>query len=44
MGVLLADNQTKVRSALRLLLEQEPGLSVIGEATLSGLLALFIRT
>jgi len=28
----LADNQTKVRSALRLLLEQEPGLSVVGEA------------
>jgi len=32
MRVLLADNQPKVRSALRLLLEQEPGLSVIGEA------------
>ena len=32
MRVLLADDQTKVRSALRLLLEQEPGLSVIGEA------------
>ena len=32
MRVLLADKQTKVRSALRLLLEQEPGLSVVGEA------------
>jgi DNA-binding NarL/FixJ family response regulator len=32
MRVLLADDQTKVRSALRLLLEQEPGLSVVGEA------------
>jgi DNA-binding NarL/FixJ family response regulator len=32
MRVLLADNQTKVRSALRLLLEQQPGLSVVGEA------------
>ena len=33
MRVLLADDQAKVRSALRLLLEQEPGLSVVGEAT-----------
>ena len=33
MRVLLADNQTKVCSALRLLLEQEQGLSVVGEAT-----------
>ncbi len=33
MRVLLADGQTKVRSALRLLLEQEPGLSVVGEVT-----------
>ena len=32
MRVLLADDQMKVRSALRLLLEQEPGLSVVGEA------------
>jgi CheY-like chemotaxis protein len=30
--VLLADDQAKVRSALRLLLEQEPGLSVVGDA------------
>jgi DNA-binding NarL/FixJ family response regulator len=32
MRVLLADDQTKVRSALRLLLEQEPEMSVVGEA------------
>ena len=32
MRVLLADNQEEVRSALRLLLEQEPGMSVVGEA------------
>ena len=33
MRVLLADDQSKVRSALRLLLEQEPELSGVGEAT-----------
>ena len=33
MRVLLADDQPKVRSALGLLLEQEPGLCVVGEAT-----------
>ena len=32
MRILLADDRAKVRSALRLLLEQEPGLSVVGEA------------
>jgi len=32
MGVLLADDQSKVRSALRLLLEQQPGVSILGEA------------
>jgi DNA-binding NarL/FixJ family response regulator len=32
MRVLLADDQSKVRSALRLLLEQGPGMSVVGEA------------
>jgi DNA-binding NarL/FixJ family response regulator len=32
MRVLLADDQSKVRSALRLLLKQEPGMSVVGEA------------
>jgi DNA-binding NarL/FixJ family response regulator len=30
--VLLADDQVKVRSALRLLLEQEPDMRVVGEA------------
>ena len=33
MRVLLADDQSKVRSALRLLLEQEPELDVVGKAT-----------
>lgn len=32
MRVLLADEQDFVRSALRLLLEQEAGISVVGEA------------
>jgi len=32
MHILLADNQAEVRSALRFLLEQEPGLCVVGEA------------
>ncbi|MCZ7674175.1 MAG: response regulator transcription factor [Chloroflexi bacterium] len=32
MRVLLADDQMRVRSALRLLLEQEPGFQVVGEA------------
>lgn len=32
MRVLLADDEPKVRSALRLLLEQEPDLRVVGEA------------
>lgn len=31
MQVLLADDQAEIRSALRLLLEQEPGLRVVGE-------------
>ena len=39
MRVLLADDQVKVRSALRLLLEQEPGFQVVGEtADTTGLL------
>jgi DNA-binding NarL/FixJ family response regulator len=33
MRVLVADAQMKVRSALRLILEQELGLSVVGEAS-----------
>ena len=32
MRVFLADDQAKVRSALRLLLDQEPGFHVVGEA------------
>jgi DNA-binding NarL/FixJ family response regulator len=32
MHILLADDQAEVRSALRLLLEQEPGIAVVGEA------------
>ena len=32
MRVLLADDQSKVRSALRLVLEQQPGIQVLGEA------------
>lgn len=32
MHILLADDQADVRSALRFLLEQEPGLSVVAEA------------
>jgi DNA-binding NarL/FixJ family response regulator len=32
MHILLADNQAEVRSALRFLLEQEPGIYVVGEA------------
>ena len=32
MRVLLADDQPEVRSALRLLLEQDPSLTVVGEA------------
>ncbi len=40
MRIVLADGQAKVRSALRLLLEQEPGLSIAGEASeAEGLLA-----
>ena len=32
MRILLADDQAKVRSALRLLIEMQPGLTVVGEA------------
>ena len=40
MRIFIADDQIKVRSALRLLLEQEPGLRVVGEAAeTEGLLA-----
>ncbi len=33
MRILLADDQTRVRFALRVLLERQPGLAVVGEAT-----------
>jgi DNA-binding NarL/FixJ family response regulator len=33
MRILLADNQPKVRHALRVLLEHQPGLEVVGEVT-----------
>jgi DNA-binding NarL/FixJ family response regulator len=33
MRVLLADDQDKVRSALRLVIDQEPDLEIIGEVT-----------
>ena len=40
MNIFLADDQQDVRSALRLLLEQEPGMRIIGEAEAAeGLLA-----
>ncbi len=32
MRILLADDQKKVRFALRVLLEQQPGIEVVGEA------------
>ncbi|MGD8472659.1 MAG: response regulator transcription factor [Anaerolineae bacterium] len=32
MLVLLADGRARVRSALRLLLEQQPGIQILGEA------------
>lgn len=32
MRVLLADDQVKVRSALRLYLEQDPSIQIVGEA------------
>ena len=33
MQILLADDQPKVRFGLRVLLERQPGLKVVGEAT-----------
>lgn len=44
MRVLLADDQIEVRSALRLLLEQEPEIQVVGEsADSAGLLMAVAR-
>jgi DNA-binding NarL/FixJ family response regulator len=33
MRILVADDQPKVRFALRVLLERQPGLAIVGEAT-----------
>jgi DNA-binding NarL/FixJ family response regulator len=33
MRILLADEQTRVRSALQILLQQEPGVKIVGEAS-----------
>ncbi len=41
--VLLADDQAKVRSALRLMIEQEPGFRVVGEAAFSRCVAALHR-
>ena len=39
MRILLADDQSKVRSALRLILEQQPDVHILGEAVdVTGLL------
>jgi len=38
MHVLLADDHAEVRSALRFLLEQEPGMRVVGEVAEAGAL------
>jgi DNA-binding NarL/FixJ family response regulator len=39
MHVLIADDQSRVRSALRLLLEHQPGVQILGEAVdVTGLL------
>lgn len=43
MRVLLADDQPGVRSALRLLLEQEPGLTVVAEAAEAGELSALVQ-
>ena len=36
MNILLADDQNKVRFALRVLLEQKPGIKIVEEATSAG--------
>lgn len=43
MRVLLADDEARVRSALKLLLEQQPDLHVIGEAEESASLLAEVR-
>jgi len=43
MRVLLADDQWRIRSALRLMLEQQPGWQVVGEtADAAGLLRMIV--
>ena len=44
MRILLADNQARVRFALRALLDQQPGLTVIGEASEVGDTLLQVET
>jgi DNA-binding NarL/FixJ family response regulator len=44
MRVLLADGQTSVRSALRLVLEQNPLMSMVDEVTDTGSLLARVRT
>jgi DNA-binding NarL/FixJ family response regulator len=43
MRILVADNEAKVRSALRLLLEQQPDLQVVGEVAETASLAATVR-
>jgi DNA-binding NarL/FixJ family response regulator len=43
MRIILADDQAKVRSALRLLLEQEPGMDVVGEVAEAEALAIEVK-
>ncbi len=44
MRVLVADDEMNVRSALKLLLEQEAGITVAGEATNYGELDIAVKT
>jgi DNA-binding NarL/FixJ family response regulator len=44
MNILLADDQPKVRSALKFLLEQDPRLKVVGEVAEAKELLLAVRT
>jgi DNA-binding NarL/FixJ family response regulator len=44
MRILLADDQSKTRYALRLLLEREPELDVVGEAAEAEALMVQLRT
>ena len=44
MRVLLADARSSIRSALRLLLEQEPGVTIVAEADSAGALLEAIKS